>query len=367
MTHCIAVIPGDGIGPEIIREARKVLDAAGKKFGHAFVCTELPAGGAAIDKAGVPLPDETLARCRLADSVLLGAVGGPKWDHLPGAQRPERALLALRAGMGLYANLRPAILYEALSDACPLKPAYTQGGLDLLIVRELTGGIYFGRRGRVDTDMGEAGYDTMQYSVGEVERVGRVAFSMARKRRGKVTSVDKANVMENSRVWRETMHRLAAQYPDVAYEDMFIDNAAMQLVRSPRQFDVIVTGNMFGDILSDEASMITGSIGMLPSASLGHGKNGLYEPIHGSAPDIAGQDRANPLAAILSAAMMLRHSLSLPEAADAIEAAVEAALREGYRTADIAGPGISPIGTKKMGDLVAERVTGPEERPARPA
>lgn len=356
MTYKLTVVPGDGIGPEIIREARKVLDAAGKKFGHTFVYTEMPAGGAAIDEVGVPLPDETLAQCRLADSVLLGAVGGPKWDHLPGAQRPERALLNLRAGMGLFANLRPAILYAPLSDACPLKPAYTQGGLDLLIVRELTGGIYFGKRGRVDTEMGEAGYDTMLYSVGEVERVGRVAFSMAQKRRRKVTSVDKANVMENSRVWRETMHRLAAQYPDVAYEDMFIDNAAMQLVRNPRQFDVIVTGNMFGDILSDEASMITGSIGMLPSASLGTGTNGLYEPIHGSAPDIAGQDKANPLATILSAAMMLRHSLSQPAMASAIEAAVEGALRDGYRTADLCGAGETPVGTKQMGDLVTERV-----------
>lgn len=356
MTYQLAVIAGDGIGPEIVQEAIRVLDKVGARYGHTFRYKEVLAGGIAIDKAGKALPEETLAACKAADSVLLGAVGGPKWDHLPGGERPERALLGLRAGLGLFANLRPAILYDALSQACPLKPEYTRGGLDMLIVRELIGGIYFGKRGRVETDMGVAGYDTMQYSVGEVERIGRVAFSMARKRRKKVTSVDKANVMENSRVWRETMHKLAAEYPDVAYEDMFVDNAAMQLVRNPKQFDVIVTGNMFGDILSDEASMITGSIGMLPSASLGAGTNGMYEPIHGSAPDIAGQGKANPLATILSVAMMLRYSFDLHQEADAIEQAVEAVLNDGYRTPDIMSEGKMLVGTAAMGTLVADRI-----------
>lgn len=356
MRYQIAVIPGDGIGPEIIREALGVLDAVGDTFGHSFACTQYLAGGAAIDASGQALPQETIDACLASDSVLLGAVGGPKWDHLPGASRPERALLGLRSAMGLFANLRPALLYEALAGACPLKPEYVKGGLDLLIVRELIGGIYFGERGRKQTDMGEAGFDTMQYSVGEVERIGRVAFDMARIRRKKVTSVDKANVMENSRVWRETMHRLAAEYPDVAYEDMFVDNAAMQLVRNPRQFDVIVTGNMFGDILSDEASMITGSIGMLPSASLGVGSRGMYEPIHGSAPDIAGQDKANPLATILSAAMMLRYSFGLSREADAVEGAVEGVLDSGLRTQDILSEGMTLVGAREMGAQVVQRL-----------
>ena len=357
MKYNITVIRGDGIGPEIIAEALKVLGKISERYGLTFMYDEVLAGGAAIDATGEPLPQATVDACLASDSVLLGAVGGPKWDTLPGHQRPERALLGLREKLGLFANLRPAVLYPALADACPLKPEYVAGGLDLLIVRELVGGIYFGKRGRVQTDMGEAGFDTMQYSVGEVERIGRVAFEMAAKRSGKVTSVDKANVMENSRVWRETMHNLRKQYPAVQYEDMFVDNAAMQLVRNPRQFDVIVTGNMFGDILSDEASMITGSIGMLPSASLGEGTRGMYEPIHGSAPDISGQGKANPLATILSAAMMLRYSLGQPDAAIAIERAVEAVLNEGYRTPDIMGPSTKLVGTGEMGDLVAARLS----------
>lgn len=356
MNFSIAVIPGDGIGPEIIAEALKALDRAGEKFGHTFAYEKVLAGGAAIDAVGETLPQATVDACLASDSVLLGAVGGPKWDTLPGHLRPERALLGLRSSLGLFANLRPALLYRALKDACPLKPEYVEGGLDLLIVRELTGGIYFGKRGRVQTEMGEAGFDTMQYAVGEVERIGKVAFEMARKRGKKVTSVDKANVMENSRVWRETMHALRERYPDVGYEDMFVDNAAMQLVRNPKQFDVIVTGNMFGDILSDEASMITGSIGMLPSASLGSGTLGMYEPIHGSAPDIAGQGKANPLATILSAAMMLRYSFGLTEEAKAVEAAVEATLDAGYRTPDIASAGCALVGTQAMGDQVALRI-----------
>lgn len=356
MKYNIAVIRGDGIGPEIIDEAVKVLHRIAEVFGHSFCFTDVLMGGAAIDVTGEPLPMETLRVCQSSDSVLLGAVGGPQWDHLPGNQRPEKGLLALRASMGLFANLRPALMAPALADACPLKPELVEGGLDLLIVRELIGGAYFGKRGRIQTEMGEAGYDTMQYSVGEVERIGRVAFEMARKRGKKVTSVDKANVLESSRVWRETMHRLREDYKDIAYDDMFVDNAAMQLVKNPKQFDVIVTENMFGDILSDEASMITGSIGMLPSASLGSSTCGLYEPIHGSAPDIAGQGKANPLATILSAAMMLRYSFGLTEEADAVECAVYRALNEGFRTPDIKSAETILVTTAQMGDRVAERV-----------
>ncbi len=356
MNMNLAVIRGDGIGPEIIEQALRVLEKICMTYGHTFTYTDVLAGGCAIDATGETLPKETVEACLAADSVLLGAVGGPKWDGLPGDKRPERALLGLRAAMGVFANLRPALLFDALKDACPLKPELVEGGLDVLIVRELIGGIYFGKRGRVMTEMGEAGYDTKQYSVGEVERIGRVAFEMAKKRGKKITSVDKANVLESSRVWRETMHRLREEYPDVAYEDMFVDNAAMQLVRNPRQFDVVVTGNMFGDILSDEASMVTGSIGMLPSASIGAGTRGLYEPIHGSAPDIAGTGKANPLATILSVAMMLRYSFGLQAEAAAIEAAVESTLDAGYRTGDIMSPGMTLVGTEEMGALVVERI-----------
>ncbi|MDR1692442.1 MAG: 3-isopropylmalate dehydrogenase [Oscillospiraceae bacterium] len=350
MTAKITVIPGDGIGPEITREAVLTLQAAAERFGHTFAFTEALMGGIAIDQTGVPLPDGTVSLCRESDAVLLGAVGGPKWESLPGHLRPEAGLLGIRAALGLYANLRPAVLHKALRDACPLRSELAGDGFDLMIVRELTGGIYFGERGRE----GNAAFDTERYTVSEIERIGRVGFEQARLRRGKLCSVDKANVLETSRLWREVMHRLRGDYPDVEYRDMLVDNAAMQLVRDPRQFDVIVTSNLFGDILSDEASMLTGSIGMLPSASLGEGSFGLYEPIHGSAPDIAGTNRANPIAAILSAAMLLRSSLGLPAEAAAIEAAVAEAFSQGLRTGDIMGEGCRLAGTAEMGGAVRD-------------
>lgn len=350
----LAVVKGDGIGPEIIQEAEKVLDKIGEMFGHTFTYTDILAGGCAIDATGEPLPAESIKIAKASDSVLLGAVGGPKWDTLPGHLRPERALLGLRSELGLFANVRPAKLYAALADACPLKPEISKDGLDLVIVRELIGGLYFGERGRRDAgEMGEEAYDELKYSVKEVERIGRVAFELARKRdRKKVTSVDKANVIETSRLWRETMHKLAEEYPDVEFEDMLVDNCAMQLVRNPGQFDVIVTENMFGDILSDEASMTTGSIGMLPSSSLGETTRGMYEPIHGSAPDIAGQNKANPIATILSCAMMLRDSFNLLEEAKCIETAVEKVLSDRYRTGDIMDEGGKLLGTIEMGDKI---------------
>lgn len=347
----LAVVKGDGIGPEIVIEAEKVLDKIGEKFGHSFKYTDVLAGGCAIDETGKPLPEETLEIAKNSDSVLLGAVGGPKWDTLPGNMRPERALLGLRSGLGLFANIRPAKLHAALADACPLKPEIVENGLDMVIVRELTGGLYFGDRGRRYN--GKEAYDELKYSVEEIERIGRVAFEIAMKRdRKKVTSVDKANVIETSRLWRETMHKLAAEYPEIQYENMLVDNCAMQLVRNPSQFDVIVTENMFGDILSDEASMTTGSIGMLPSSSLGLGTLGMYEPIHGSAPDIAGQNKANPIATILSCAMMLRDSFDLADEAKVIEDAVTSVLNDGYRTADIMDKNGKLLGTKEMGDMV---------------
>ena len=336
MTYNIALVKGDGIGPEIVDSAVRVLNKIGQKFGHDFRFTEYLVGGCAIDATGIPLPDETVEGCKNSDSVLLGAVGGPKWDTLPGNLRPEKALLGLRAALGLYTNLRPARLYAALKDECPLRADIVAAGFDLMMVRELTGGIYFGERGRRDGKYGPEAYDTETYSVMEIERIARAAFDAARKRRKNLISIDKANVLETSRLWRETVHRIAEEYPDVTLSDMLVDNAAMQLVRRPSQFDVIVTSNMFGDILSDEASQITGSIGLLPSASLGAGKCGLYEPIHGSAPDIAGQNKANPLATILSAAMMLRYAFDLAAEADCIENAVDRSLNEGCRTADIA-------------------------------
>jgi len=356
MEYRIAVLPGDGIGPEVIEQALLVLEQVGRKFGHVFRFTTLLAGGCAIDATGNPLPEETLDECRRSDAVLLGAVGGPKWDNLPGDIRPEAGLLALRGGLGLFANLRPAVLNRELRDACPLRPDIVGESMDIMVVRELTGGIYFGQRGRRTGKMGEEAFDTECYSEGEIERIARVAFEVARKRRKKVTSVDKANVLESSRLWREVVTKVANDYPDVTLEHMYVDNAAMKLVRNPRQFDVIVTSNMFGDILSDEASMITGSIGMLPSASLGEGSFGLYEPIHGSAPDIAGKDKANPLATILSAAMMLRYTMHLEEEAMAVENAVNRVLEEGYRTADIMSTGKKNVGTREMGRLVAERI-----------
>jgi 3-isopropylmalate dehydrogenase len=355
MNYNIAVIRGDGIGPEIVTEAVRALDAATKRFGFSLTYRDVPMGGCAIDEFGTPLPKDTVSVCKDSDGVLLGAVGGPKWETLPGHLRPEAGLLGIRSALGLFANLRPAVLFDPLKDACPLKPEIVSGGLDILMVRELTGGIYFGERGRSTGERGEEAYDTERYSTFEIERIGRIGFESARKRSKKLTSVDKANVLESSRLWRETMHRLAKEYPDVAYDDMLVDNAAMQLVRNPARFDVVVTSNLFGDILSDEASMITGSIGMLPSASLGGGTLGLYEPIHGSAPDIAGTNAANPLATILSAVMLLRYSLNQPKAADLIERAVAKALDEGYRTADIAA-GRRAIGTREMGKIVCRLI-----------
>ena len=335
MDFNIALVKGDGIGPEIVDSAVAVLKEVGERFGHKFNFTSYLAGGAAIDAYGIPLPEETVKGCKESDSVLLGAVGGPKWDTLPGDIRPEKALLGLRAALGLFTNLRPAKIYPALKNACTLRPDIVENGFDLVIVRELTGGIYFGERGRREGKYGPEAYDTEAYSVMEVERIARVAFETARKRRKNVISIDKANVLETSRLWRETDHRIAEEYPDVTCTDMLVDNAAMQLVRDPSKFDVVVTSNMFGDILSDEASQITGSIGLLASASLGDGKCGLYEPIHGSAPDIAGQNKANPIATILSAAMMLRYSFDLEKEADCIDNAVNAVLEAGLRTADI--------------------------------
>ena len=349
----LAVVKGDGIGPEIVTEAEKVLDKIGEMFGHTFNYTDILAGGCAIDATGVPLPEESVRIAKESDSVLLGAVGGPKWDTLPGDKRPEKALLGLRSELGLFANIRPAKMYKALADACPLKPEISENGLDLVIVRELTGGLYFGERGRRDN--GEVAYDELKYSRAEIERIGRVGFELAKKRkRKKVTSVDKANVIETSRLWREVMHELSKEYPEVEFEDMLVDNCAMQLVRNPGQFDVIITENMFGDILSDEASMTTGSIGMLPSSSLGSTKLGMYEPIHGSAPDIAGKNVANPIATILSCAMMLRDSFDLLDEAECIENAVAEVLNSGYRTADIMSDGDKLFGTREMREKIVE-------------
>ena len=337
MDYNIALLRGDGIGPEIVDSTVTILEKTAARFGHRFNFTPYLIGGCAIDATGKPLPQETVDGCLASDSVLLGAVGGPKWDDQPGDNRPEKALLGIRSALGLYTNLRPAKLYPALRAASPLKDEIVGEGFDLMIVRELTGGIYFGERGYRQGRFGEEAFDTEAYSVTEIERIGRVAFETAMKRSRRLCSIDKANVLESSRLWRKTMHALAEEYPEVEYRDMFVDNAAMQLVRDPRQFDVIVTSNMFGDILSDEASQITGSIGMLASASLGASTRGMYEPIHGSAPDIAGQDRANPIAAILSGAMMLRYSFGLAQEADCIEAAVDSVLNAGYRTADLMG------------------------------
>ena len=346
MNYKIALIKGDGIGPEVVGEAVKVMDAIGEKFGHKFEYVDILMGGCAIDAVGKSYPDGTAEKCRACDAVLLGAVGGPKWGHSSDPdKRPETALLSIRKDLGLYANLRPAALRPALAEACPLKKETADRGIDLMIVRELTGGIYFGKRERYATeDRGEEAADRMAYSEKEIERIGRRAFELARLRGKKLASVDKANVLETSRLWRKVMHKLAEEYSDVQYEDVLVDNAAMQLVRDPGQFDVVVTENMFGDILSDEASMITGSIGLLPSASIGDTAPGLYEPIHGSAPDI------------LSVAMMFRYSFNLPAEAKTIEDAVDAILNEGWRTADIAKPGEDVIGTVKMGELIRAKL-----------
>jgi len=351
----ILVLPGDGIGPEVVAEAVKLLRVADRRFGLGVELSEGLLGGAAIDAHGKPLPDETLAKARAADAILLGAVGGPKWDALERSIRPEKGLLAIRSALGLFGNLRPAILYPQLAGASALKPEVV-AGLDILIVRELTGGIYFGEpRGIRRLANGERqGFNTDVYSESEIRRIGRLAFELARKRGRRVCSVDKANVLEVTVLWREVMEELAPEYPDVELSHMYVDNAAMQLVRAPKQFDVVVTGNLFGDILSDAAAMLTGSIGMLPSASLDVDGKGMYEPVHGSAPDIAGQDKANPLATVLSVAMMLRYSFGQAAAADAIERAVGAVLDAGLRTGDIMTPGCRLVGTAAMGDALSD-------------
>ncbi len=362
MNKKIAVIEGDGIGPDIVKQGLLVLDTVAKKFGHEFEYTKVLAGGAALDDSGEPLPQKTIDICKKSDSVLLGAVGGAKWDVLPGNMRPERALLGLRSALNVFANLRPALMFKQLSAACPLKAEIVKDGLDILIVRELTGGIYFGERGRNDDNT--LAFDTMAYSKPEIERIVRIGFESAQKRQKKLCVVDKANVLENSRLWREVTEVIKNDYKDVELSYMYVDNAAMQLVRNPNQFDVIVTANMFGDILSDEASQITGSIGMLASASIGDGTGpGLYEPIHGSAPDIAGKDLANPLATILSIAMMLRYDFAMEEEAVCIEKAVEKVLDDGWRTRDIAGLDADIlekqgklVGTVKMGELVVANI-----------
>lgn len=355
MEKKIALLKGDGIGPEIVDSAVRVLEAVAAKYGHTFEFTPYLIGGCAIDATGAPLPEETVKGCLASDSVLLGAVGGPKWDTLPGHLRPEKALLGIRAAMELFTNLRPAKLYPALAGDCPLRADIVANGFDLMIVRELTGGIYFGERGMREGKYGEEAYDTECYSRMEIERIGRVAFETAQKRGKRLCSIDKANVLESSRLWRKVMHELATEYPDVELSDMLVDNAAMQLVRNPAQFDVIVTSNMFGDILSDEASQLTGSIGMLPSASLGSTSRGLYEPIHGSAPDIAGKHIANPVATILSAAMMLRYSFGLAAEADDIVRAVDEVLEAGCRTADLAH-GAPSMSTEEMTDAILARL-----------
>ena len=357
MTRNIAVIRGDGIGPEIVEQALLVLNQVAALYGHTFSYTDVDMGGNAIDKWGDPLPQKELDKCLSSDSVLLGAVGGPKWNSVPGSMRPEKGLLRLRAGMGVYSNNRPAKIWPQLASASPLKQEIVDKGIDFIIVRELIGGIYFGKH-ETDYADGEAvAIDELRYSESEIRRIGRIGFETAQKRGGKLCSVEKSNVLDSSRLWKKVMHELAAEYPDVELSDMLVDNCAMQIVKDPSQFDVIVTENMFGDILSDEASMITGSIGMIPSSSLGEGTVGLYEPIHGSAPDIAGQDIANPVGTILAAAMMLRFSFDMAKEADAIENAVSKVLDSGYRTADIDSPGCTRVGCSRMGQLILDNIT----------
>lgn len=356
MEKTITVIRGDGIGPEIVNQAIRILDRIAEKFGHTFHYQDILAGGCAIDAYGTSLPKESLEKCLNCDSVLLGAVGGPKWDGVPKEIRPEAALLGIRSAMGLYANLRPARLFHQLSEASPLKPEITEKGIDLMMVRELTGGAYFGAHVTAEENGELVAHDDMNYSVHEIRRIARTAFDIARKRDSRVISVDKANVLDTSRLWRKIVHEVAAEYPDVTCTDMLVDNTAMQLVRNPSQFDVIVTENLFGDILSDEASMITGSIGMMASASLGEGTRGMYEPIHGSAPDIAGQNIANPIGTILSAAMMLRYSFDLPEEASCIESAVDRVLNAGIRTGDIWSEGTAKVTCSGMGDAILAQI-----------
>lgn len=352
MNKRIVVVAGDGIGPDVCNEAIKVMERTAGKFGHRFTFEKHLFGGCSIDAYGVPLTDETLDACKRSDSVLLGAVGGPKWDGVEPSRRPEKGLLVLRKGLGLFCNLRPAHIYPELKAASPLKDSIIADGLDIMIVRELTGGIYFGKRG----SEGDYAFDTMEYHDGEIKRIVRKGFEIAMARGKRLCSVDKANVLATSRKWRGIVEETGKEFPEVQVSHLYVDNASMQLVRNPSQFDVIVTCNMFGDILSDEASQITGSIGMLPSASLGSGSLGMYEPIHGSAPDIAGKDIANPLATILSGAMMLRYSFGMAQEADAIEKAVATVLEKGYRTPDIMETGMQQVGTKEMGDLVAQEV-----------
>ncbi len=353
MNFNITLLPGDGVGPEIIDSAAAVLSAVETKFNHKFNMHRCDIGGVAIDKTGVPLPKETLDDCKAADAVLLGAVGGPKWDGLKPHLRPEKGLLSLRSGLGLFANLRPAVLYDELLTSSPLRHDIAKKGIDIMMVRELTGGIYFGERGYRDGALGQEAYDTEVYSINEIERIAKLAFDLAMTRGKKVTSVDKANVLETSRLWRATVDRIAKGYPEVTVEHMLVDNCAMQLVRNPSRFDIILTSNMFGDILSDEAAAITGSIGMLPSSSLGAGNKGLYEPIHGSAPDIAGKDEVNPIATILAAAMMLSTSLKLYDEAMTIESAVHKVLSKGFRTADIATGLKKPVTCTRMTEEIA--------------
>lgn len=356
----ITCIPGDGIGPEIIREAKKVLDKVALSYGHEIKYTDILMGGASIDVHGVPLTEEAVAAAKAADAVLMGSIGGDTttspWYQLPPDRRPEAGLLGIRKALNLFANLRPAVLYEELAGACPLKEEISARGFDMLIMRELTGGLYFGERKTVEENGIRKAVDTLTYDENEIRRIAVKGFDIARKRKKKVTSVDKANVLDSSRLWRSVVEEVAKDYPDVKLEHMLVDNCAMQLVKDPAQFDVILTENMFGDILSDEASMVTGSIGMLASASLNDTKFGLYEPSHGSAPDIAGKDIANPIATVLSAAMMLRYSFDLDKEADAVEAAVKEVLKEGYRTVDIMSEGCAQVSCSKMGDLLAERV-----------
>ena len=359
MTKTIALIRGDGIGPEIVGQAKLVLDRIAEIFGHEFLYTDVDMGGNAIDKWGDPLPQEMLDKCLASDSVLLGAVGGPKWNGVPGPMRPEKGLLRLRAGMGVYSNNRPAKIWPQLASASPLKQEIVDKGIDFIIVRELIGGIYFGKHETVTEKVESVAIDELRYSESEIRRIGRIGFETARKRNHKLCSVEKSNVLDSSRLWKAVLHELAAEYPDVELSDMLVDNCAMQIVKDPSQFDVIVTENMFGDILSDEASMITGSIGMIPSSSLGDGTRGLYEPIHGSAPDIAGKDIANPIGTILAAAMMLRFSFDMPEEADCIENAVSKVLDSGYRTGDILPSGdhqCSLVGCREMGRLIIENL-----------
>lgn len=357
MQKSICILPGDGIGEEIVREAERVLLAAGQRFGHSFETRRALIGGAAIDETGVPLPQETVEACRQADGVLLGAVGGGRWDSLEPSIRPEKGLLGIRKELGLFANLRPAVIFPQLKEASFLRPDIVQAGIDIMVVRELTGGIYFAEPRGVDRgEGGRVGYNTMRYSEGEIRRIAGAAFDIAARRRGALCSVDKANVLDVSRLWRDVVTELGQERPEIELSHMYVDNAAMQLVRDPNQFDVIVTSNLFGDILSDEAAAITGSIGLLPSASLGTEGAGLYEPVHGSAPDIAGRDQANPLATILSLAMMLRYSFGMETEAEAVERAVGEVLSEGYRTADLFGPEASQVGCSRMGELVADRV-----------